>query len=470
MSETSDSDRHRLLDLIVTSLSEEPVPDFQDPLLDRPVSATVSLEGAKVWPGLRDVVPRARWPIAGVAVACLAALIVALSSHGPGSGPGAAFAQVQQAVSNTKSMRARTLDYHGDRDPYITSGVSLVGVGSRSEGPNGWESITNLKAGRMMSIDHRARKVRIQQLYFEQRKETSDAGYLEKLRNLPASGAKALGSGEFEGKKVLKFAFECDGEFVVLVDPKTHLPLRMELTIEKALPGGKTFREVTTDFIFDAPADESLFEIKVPPGYAVTRCEEPPDRKPVDTSTWQVSPTKGLGSVPMHATKQRIIAALGTPDLIEETYRGPELFASPGGPAVKGQPEVVRERLNYRSLGFQIDVSSKEGMTGFSCFGRLWGFDSVREFRGKTDQQLGLGTSIDEVLAAYGKPDVRGHLRDDTLKYLHKGWYFLFCDGKLALISVTKPRPENIEFKQTDESGGYTESVKPNKKSGEKKD
>ena len=217
-----------------------------------------------------------------------------------------AFAQVQQAVSSAKSMSCRTLSILGDREPSVSAGVSVLGVGSRSEGPNGWVSITNVKARRSMWIDHRLRKAGIKQLYVEEGRKSAQAGIFEKIRDLPASGAKALGATEFEGKMVLKFAFEAMGQFVVYVDPKTHLPLRMELNIEKG-SGGQRYREVTMDFVFDAPVDESLFEIKAPAGYAVTLCEEPKDRKPVDTRSWVSSPEKGLGPVPTGATKDRII-------------------------------------------------------------------------------------------------------------------------------------------------------------------
>lgn len=128
----------------------------------------------------------------------------------------------------------------------------------------------------------------------------------------------------------------------------------------------------------------------------------------------------------------------------------------------------MQEKLRYPSRGFEILVSNKEGMTGFNCFGRLWGFDSCRDFLGKTDRQIHLGASVDEVLAAYGKPEFRSRQREEVLRYLHKGWSFTFGNGKLAHISVFQPRSENVEIIDTG-NGGYTERVKPKKQSAEKK-
>ncbi len=465
MSEINFTDPEQSLDRIVAAIAAEPVPEFSDPFVSNPESP--ALRRARPSPlrsGQRQYRPWTAWTIVGIATATLAALVVLLAPHGPTGTPGAAFAQVQRAVSNTKSMRSRTLDYHGNRDPDITAGVSVPGVGSRSEGPHGFVSIRNDKELKSMWIDHQERTAHIQQLYADNQ---ASAGPFQKLRNLPASGAKVLGTAQYEGRTVLRFALQNEGEFIVLVDPTTHLPIRMELTIEKGVPKGETFREVTTDFVFDAPVDESLFELKVPPGYTVTRSEEPPGRPPIDTRTW-IASQQGLGPIAMHATKVQIIATLGTPDQIEELSRGPEVFESPGGPAVKGQTEVVHEKLHYASRGFEIFVSSKEGMTGFNCFGRFWAFDSCRDFQGKTDRQISLGASVDDVLAAYGKPDVRSRLRAEVLYYFHQGWSFTFRNGKLALITSLKPRSEDVYFIDTGD-GGYLEGIKPKKKSAEKK-
>jgi hypothetical protein len=465
MSEINFADPDLLLDRIVTALAQEPVPEFRDPFVKWPPPAARWGRRLIRPPSGQESRSWTRWVIVGIATACLATLVVFLSSSRPGNGRGAAFAQVQQAVSITKSMRCRTLDFHGDHDPDISSGVSLVGVGSRSEGPHGWVSIRNYKELKLMSIDHQKHKAHIQQLYPDGKVVASPFGG---LRDLPASGAKALGTAQYEGKPVLKFAIQNEGEFIVLVDPQTHLPIRMELKIDKGLPQGETYREVTTDFVFDASVDESLFDIKAPPGYSVTRCEEPRDRKPIDTRAWTASSQQGLGPIPLHATKEQIVATLGMPDQIEVTGRGPGVFKSPGRPAVKGQTEVVSEKLRYPSHGFEIYVSNKEGMTDFNCFGRFWGFDSCRDFLGKTDRQISLGASVDEVIAAYGKPDVRSRIRAEVLQYFHKGWSFTFRNGKLALISCFKPRSEDIDFIDTGD-GGYLEGLKPKKKSADKK-
>ena len=112
-----------------------------------------------------------------------------------------AFAQIQEAVSNTKSLRCRFLDFHGEQDPYVTTTISALGLGSRAEGSDGSVSVTNLKARRSIRIDHRNRTAQISQLYLERGDERDGDVFMEKIRNLPASGAKEFGSTVFNGKR-----------------------------------------------------------------------------------------------------------------------------------------------------------------------------------------------------------------------------------------------------------------------------
>ncbi len=93
---------------------------------------------------------------------------------------------------------------------------------------------------------------------------------------------------------------------------------------------------------------------------------------------------------------------------------------------------------------------------------------SCRDFLGKTDRQIGLGATVADVLAAYGKPDVRSRLREEVLRYLHKGWSFIFSNGKLAYITVSEPRSEKLEFIDHGD-GSWMERIKPMQKSAEQK-
>lgn len=444
-------DSDRLLDRIVTALREEPIPEFSHlppaPLVMNAIPSQVN--GPAIMPRRT---PR-RWLIAGATFAMAAAILAALTMI-PAAHPSLAFADVQDAVAAYASLRYHIVDFHGDKDPYVKTVAWVRGKGLHSDGPNGSEQITNLKAKRMLRLDHRSRKARLYQIYLDDADGPGDT-FDQKIRKLPRD-AKALGPTEFNGKKVLQFSFLSEGEYVVLVDPETKLPLRMELKIDAGRPDHTPFREVITDFVFDAPVSESLFEISIPSGYAVERCEEPPGRKPIDTRMLVVSPTKGIGAVSMGMSKEKVIAFFGAPDLIETQGRTPKASPVPGQKSGKGKTEVVFERLLYYSLGFELTVSSADGMTEFRCPSLA---PIAREFLGTTDAGISLGASIEAVEKAYGPPEVRTHFRDDNLMYFHKGWSFVFGDGKLTSFSATLPMSDQIEVEDHGD-GSWSERVK----------
>jgi hypothetical protein len=450
-------DTNQLLDRILVALREEPIPEFTGP---PPALRPVQIVGRGAEPAAthgRGSAGRRTSPrllVAGATVAVLATVAAIALITAPAASPSPAFGDVQEAASAFKSLRYRCLDFHGDQDPYITTVVSVRGLGSRADGPGGLETITNWKERRMLRLDHQARKAVLYQIYVEDGRSERDR-FDERMRNLPGD-AKQLGSAELNGKKVLRFAFSNLVEYVVLADPATKRPLRMELTLDKGLPGNRSFRELFTDFVFDAPVSESLFNLDIPPGYAVERCEEPRDRKPVDTRALVVSPTNGVGPVRMGALKDEVVSFFGTPDWIETQGRSPRMSPAPGQKPATGEAAVVLERLHYYSLGFEVMVSSVRGMTEFRCLpvGAI-----ARKFLGKTDAGIQLGASIDDVIREHGTPEVKSHFRNTNLRYVHKGWSFLFGDGKLESFSAFEPVSDEIEVVDNGD-GSFTERVK----------
>lgn len=446
-----------LLDQIVIALREAPVPDLAGPLPmatpNRARKPVARSHGDQRFTSRRM---KNQFLMAGAALAALLTLGITVPALLSGKGQGTAFAEVQRAVTKFRSVRYRILDFQGDKDPYVTKVVWARGLGSRVDQSGGSEQITNLKAQRMLWLNHGARSAKLYQMYFDNGEQPGDT-FVEKVRSL-AADAKPIGTTRIDGKDVLQFRFTNWGEYVVLVDPDTKLPLRMELKIDEK-KGRPPFREVITDFIFDAPVDESAFEQTLPPGYAVERCEEPQNRKPIDTKTLVVSPARGIGALPMGASKEQVVAVFGKPDWIELQGRFAGVSSAPGKPPEKSQAEDALEKFHYNSLGFNLDVSSVRGVTQFHCLQRSL---LSRPFLGKTDAGLSLGASIDDVVRAYGPPEVRSHFRNDVLHYPHKGWSFVFADGKLAWYSASEPLSEQIEIEDNGD-GSSIQRVKGTK-------
>ena len=449
----------RLLDRIVASIREESIPDFLDAdgtRFPEPNEPQVCRSNVTGWSGTPSSYTRQLVTALAIAAAFILVFFGAFTFSRRSGGASIAFAEVKVAVGKVQTMRCRFLDFHGDKEPLVTTVVSASGIGMRSEGPGGVETIANLRSERMVVINHKKRTAQIMQLYLEPGEAPEHDRFTDMIRNLP-SVASELGSEEINGKKVLKYAFQHDGEYVVFVDAATKLPVRMELTLEKESAGLKNFREVVTDFVFDTPIDEPFFEIATPEGYQVSKCEEPEDRKSVDTRSFVVSPAVGFAGLPLGATKDQIIAALGPPDEIQkQSMRQPASIPGPNAP----ESEQVTHRLRYPSLGFDIAVSSDQGMTEVRCYGRREQGNMARDFLGKTDKQLGLGTSIEDVLRAYGKPEVRIEARNQQWLYPHQGWDFRFRDKELAGFTMAKAVADNVLIRDNGD-GSWETTVKP---------
>jgi hypothetical protein len=89
------------------------------------------------------------------------------------------------------------------------------------------------------------------------------------FRNLAEQHGEPIEDRQIGDIKAKGFRIESLGYPTTLwVDPTTKLPLIVESTVTM---GQQQMKVVMTNFVFDAPMDESLFSLQPPPGYRVTR-------------------------------------------------------------------------------------------------------------------------------------------------------------------------------------------------------
>lgn len=86
------------------------------------------------------------------------------------------------------------------------------------------------------------------------------------LRDNPGIERESLGEKEIDGRKVVGFHISSQPhDFILWGDPKTGLPVRVEMTM-----GIEGSTKVTlSDFVFNVDMDESLFSLEPPAGYTV---------------------------------------------------------------------------------------------------------------------------------------------------------------------------------------------------------
>jgi hypothetical protein len=365
-----------------------------------------------------------------------------------------AFGDVQKAVDAAQTMRYRILHY--SRDPgylaqyNVKAGEPTVsqlfysGNRVRSEQPLGMVWIGDFDKGVSMFISHHQRRAEMDPIVGKELLKRS-LDFRARLRNMAESGATRLPDRQLNGRNVSEFVMQIDDQdFTVTVDPRTKLPIRMEVVRTKQPEKGqRDIREVYTDFVFDAPIDESLFRIQGPAGYKlVNRVPRNSRPNPRESIALVVSPDEGIGPVKFGAKVADIVRLLGEPDWRDDgEYPGP--VPSPGAESWSKAVNQTRTEFGYDRRGFRLMADEQRGMFSIHCFNRHGGVSTTEHgFGGKTKEGISLGASLEEVLKTYGKPDA---LMDSRLVWYRKrGYEFQFYDKKLASIQV-RPANPNLE-------------------------
>lgn len=124
---------------------------------------------------------------------------------------------------------------------------------------------------------------------------------------------------------------------------------------------------------------------------------------------------QGYGPVRFGMTREAVIDAIGQP---QETYHGV---------------------LQYLDHGFAVFFDRSGRVNAIMC-GDAHSPDSplVERFVGRTPEGIGMGSTPEEVVAAYGQPQKRrGEL---TMFYRQLGAEFTFLENKLAHIQLRPAR------------------------------
>jgi outer membrane lipoprotein-sorting protein len=436
------------LEKVLQGIRDEPVPDFPDPSLVMPASSEKA--AAEVSPGVDGTRHRRRlqrWlSIAGVAVAffVMAFLVWPDSKQ-------SAFAQMQAALQEVRSVSYSVLDYHANGNAWETKVWILEPGFSRSEQSKVGEGlvadgcqISDYSQNLRLHIDNKAKTATFYEVSPSEEMEMRRNRIIQKFRNVSENAIEDLGATTFEGKPAHAFLMSLGAggrQFKVTVDVESNLPVQMDF--EDAETG---FREVFTNFVFDQKMDRSLFALEAPEGYAVKRIAmaEPP----ANSDLLVVSPKTGIGPVGFGAAADEIVDFLGEPS----NRRAYKPVALPGS---KQAPQGF-EYLQYNSMGLEIGVNSEHGMTMIRCLSQLRSGPSVHDFGGRTAEGICLGSTIEEVVEVYGDPELNGQ---ETLNYIRLGWTFSIMEGKVVSFEISEPTPEEIEIIVNDD-GSFTQQIR----------
>jgi len=328
-----------------------------------------------------------------------------------------AFAQVKQRLASVRTasftLKQTAVKSRTDGTPTIvTRRVILRGDGRiRMDDPDGNVMIVSQDDFVKLEINPKNRTATLRYLYeIEQQTDI-----LKTLRSLHESinaiklPPKQIGGVECEGFRIE----ERQSTLRVWIDPKTHLPVLVDRVYSEADKDVGNFKITYDDMHFDIPVSDMMFSIVPPADFVVTTVGTPPaDRKEPFAEPLVVTPNVGVGPLKFGMLRAEIVRLLGKPDsetvslpMVPITDKTSEIDEVP---RPRGATLVVLTELHilkYNGLGMLLTVEATEGLRGIHCFGQDSLGAEVRTFRGATAEGIRIGSSIEDILKAYGKPN-----------------------------------------------------------------
>jgi hypothetical protein len=267
------------------------------------------------------------------------------------------------------------------------------------------------------------------------------------LKTIGEHATRSLGEKVFDGRKVIGFSGEVpttqpDGQQIfvpenVWVDPVTRLPVR----IEKMDAVTNRVGVVLTDIRFDVPLDDSLFDMTPPRGLAVHDLPwaainqiKAPDAAVV--ASLILRPGEGLGELKLGDSPDRITELFGQPDepLSENNY--------------------VAHRYIYASLGLEIIAGKRREakdwhVAAIWCRSTNMSTFPCRDFPGRTEAGIHIGSARQDVVEAYGQPEWSDA---QNMYYVHRGLSVYLLEDGVTVTGLTVEAADGPELVKTVQS------------------
>lgn len=334
---------------------------------------------------------------------------------------------------------------------------------TRIELPDGRLSVTSLKGGKRLEINPEEKTAIVSHIH-----QLSDPhDFVEQLRTFGKSfKAVSLDKRTIDGELCAGFRIEQPtATLFVWVSPKTDLPSRVERIVEikEGANAPLVSTETFEDIVFDEPLNDELFSLVPPAGYAVTESGKPrASLAEVFREKLMIVPKVGIGPLQFGMSEDEVLELLGKPDeVITRVPQVPitdEVSDIDGVKRPHGAELVVLTQLKfftYTGLGISLTFETSQGLGGITCRRQI-PITSEVSFPGQTPEGISLGSTSDEIIAAYGEPDGIRHpdgstkpprKENTTWQYEKLGYVFsLDKDGKVSSIGIGDGKPNRLRF------------------------
>jgi len=130
----------------------------------------------------------------------------------------------------------------------------------------------------------------------------------------------------------------------------------------------------------------------------------------------------------------------------EKNTQNCKVFCAPRSKALLGQPDKGQGHvLIYdKNYGLSVVCGQKLGLQALFC-----GYPGDKKFQGRTKEGIGMGSSRDDVIKAFGHPtrDEPSELKHELLEYRNLGLNFLLYSGKVSnmIVDLRKWPQENAQ-------------------------
>lgn len=331
--------------------------------------------------------------------------------------PRLAFADVTDKVARTHSV-SLTVTTEIDGKSRIEKGFALSDGRIRMESPDGNYTIIDPNSRRSLAVNPKEKRALLIRGYHNR----LPPNIYEVFRGIRKEEVRKLPAETVDGKSVEVFLAklkspESEQEVKVFVDPKTRLPMRLEMSHQNEKT--KKLERSVIDLAFDRPIDEALFSTEPPARYAVQveGTDAPLPARNENPAALVVIPKEGLGSVKFGMSKQEVIDRLGEPDKIDQRGTG----------------------LDYSSRGFAVMVSPIRGVRLLTFYTQKTIIVKINDFAGKTKEGIGMGSTAAEIIKAYGEPEAKETEEITTRLNYRKslGMEFTLFNDKLVMFSIS---------------------------------
>jgi hypothetical protein len=241
------------------------------------------------------------------------------------------------------------------------------------------------------------------------------------IRGEDPGNAQWVGEHVIEGIQVVEYEVKMEDAVAnIFIEVDTSRPVKVVQYFGDVGAEHGDVRAEVSDFVFDEPFDESLFEFNVPDGFELQVIEDP---GPIHDAGLVMESGAGLGPVEFGFTMAQVIEQFGQPTTIS--------VGKDVGP-------FENDVLFYQSRGFQLQVHPTHGVviiaaTNASLMG------GNEKFTGQYAGGIRIGDGMEEVVEILGQPtrkEGESYIYDSEVAGSNAS--FKFKDGKVNSMSVMR--------------------------------